>query len=288
MSQSQESSSKSASSANADRRGLVIGNWKMNGDIAGNERLLGALRTQLDAALLADVDVAVCPPFPYLSQTASWLAETGVGWGAQNLARTENGAFTGEVSASMLTDLRCTWVLLGHSERRQLFGETDADVATKVGLALANGLKPVICIGETLDERNADVTQRVLGSQLAAVLPVLGGMAADRYVLAYEPVWAIGTGRTASPEQAQEVHGFLRRTLASGLASALGTAGADIASQVRILYGGSVKGANANELFGQADVDGGLIGGAALIADDFVSICRAAARQCGNVRQGNK
>ena len=269
----------------ARRQALVIGNWKMNGDIAANERLLGALRAQLDQALLARVDVAICPPFAYLSQAATWLGETGTTWGAQNLAATANGAFTGEVSATMLADLRCSWVLIGHSERRQLFGESDEKVAAKVAIALANGLKPVICVGETLEERKAELTERVLGGQLGAVLPMLAGVSPAQYVLAYEPVWAIGTGQTASPAQAQAVHQFLRRSLAEGLSGNAGMAGVDVASRVRILYGGSVKGSNAAELFGQPDVDGGLIGGAALIADDFVAICKAAAQQRGSVRQ---
>ncbi|MGE0310484.1 MAG: triose-phosphate isomerase [Lautropia sp.] len=259
------------------RRALVIGNWKMNGTVAANERLLGALRAQIDASLLADVDVGVCPPFPYLSQAASWLAETGTRWGAQDVARTGDGAYTGEVSAAMLADLRCTWVLVGHSERRQLFGETDADVAAKVAIALEHGLSPVICVGETLAQRESDVTEQVLGAQLRSVIPALAGVAPDRYVLAYEPVWAIGTGRTASPAQAQAVHGFLRASLGRGLSETAGMAGEQVAARVRMLYGGSVKASNAAELFGQPDVDGGLIGGAALVADDFVAICRAAA-----------
>ncbi len=274
-----------AATAGPARRALVIGNWKMNGDVAANERLLGALRTQLDASLLADVDVAVCPPFPYLSQAASWLAESGTAWGAQDVARTPNGAFTGEVSAAMLADLRCRWVLVGHSERRQLFAETDDDVAAKVAIALEHGLCPVICVGETLAQRESDVTEAVLGAQLAAVLPALAGVAPDRYVLAYEPVWAIGTGRTATPEQAQAVHRFLRTSLGERLSDAAGMAGAPVAARVRMLYGGSVKGSNAAELMRQPDVDGGLIGGAALVADDFVAICRAAAAGQSQVRR---
>lgn len=258
--------------AAAVRRPLVIGNWKMNGDGAGNDRLLAALQAALEQAVLAQVEVAVCPPFPYLGQVAERLGESGLRWGAQNLAEQENGAFTGEVSASMLVDLRCTWVLAGHSERRQLFGETDEVVAQKVAQALRHGLRPVICLGETLEERRSEVTEAVLARQLDAVMPVLRPIlpeSAGEFVLAYEPVWAIGTGLTATPEQAQAVHAFLRQRLAEA-----DKAGA---AQVRILYGGSVKPGNAIELFQQADVDGGLIGGAALVADDFVAICNAAA-----------
>jgi triosephosphate isomerase len=271
---------------NGTRQPLVIGNWKMNGDLTTNERLLGGLRAQLDRVLLDRVEVAVCPPFPFISQVATWLGDTGAQWGAQDVARQDNGAFTGEVSASMLADLRCRWVLVGHSERRQLFGETDEAVADRAARALAHGVRPVICLGETLEERQAEVTEAVLARQLDALLPVLaskpGGdegdgadaagarrIGAADYVLAYEPVWAIGTGLTATPAQAQAVHAFLRSRLSqSGIADA---------DKVRILYGGSVKAANAIDLLEQDDVDGGLIGGAALVAEDFVAICKAAA-----------
>jgi triosephosphate isomerase len=247
----------------------VIGNWKMNGELSGNERLLGSLRAKLDRVLLDRVEVAVCPPYPFISQAASWLADTGAQWGAQDVAGQDDGAFTGEVSASMLADLRCRWALVGHSERRQLFGETDETVAQKARQALGRSIRPVICLGETLQERQSEVTEQVLARQLDAVAPVLAEHAAADYVLAYEPVWAIGTGLTASPAQAQAVHAFLRGRLAA--------AGAQDANKVRILYGGSVKAANATDLFEQDDVDGGLIGGASLVADDFVAICRAAA-----------
>jgi triosephosphate isomerase len=263
-------------SKKAQRRPIVIGNWKMNGDVAGNERLLGALRAQLDRNLLDRVEVGICPPFPYVSQVATWLGDTGVTWGAQNVARTGNGAFTGEVSATMLHDLRCTWVLVGHSERRRLFGETGADVATKVANALENGIRPVICVGETLEERQSNVTERILAGQLEAVVPVLAGIDAERYAIAYEPVWAIGTGLTATPAQAQSAHAFLRRSLEQGLSGSAGDdAGGPVAARVRILYGGSVKADNLFELIEQPDVDGGLVGGASLIAEDFVAICKA-------------
>ncbi len=251
------------------RRSLVIGNWKMNGDLAQNERLLGGLRAQIDRPLLDRVDVAVCPPFPYISQAATWLGDTGVRWGGQDVAEQANGAFTGAISGAMLADLRCTWVLIGHSERRQLFGDTDDRVAGKVKQAREAGVRPVICLGETLEERKAQVTEAVLGRQLDAVLDGLVGATGDDFALAYEPVWAIGTGMTASPAQAQAVHAFLRARLARALPEA--------AAVTRILYGGSVKPGNAIDLFEQDDVDGGLIGGAALVADDFVAICKAAA-----------
>ena len=262
----------------AQRRSIVIGNWKMNGDVTGNERLLGALRLQLDRSLLDRVEVGICPPFPYVSQAATWLGDTGATWGAQNVARTANGPYTGEVSASMLRDLRCTWVLIGHSERRQLFGETDEDVATKAAMALAEGIRPVVCVGETLEERQSNVTERVLAEQIRAVAPVLAGADPASYVIAYEPIWAIGTGLTATPVQAQAAHDFLRRTLAQAMAGTIeAEAAAAAAVRTRILYGGSVKPGNALELFEQADVDGGLIGGASLVVEDFVAICKAAA-----------
>ena len=247
---------------------MVIGNWKMNGDASSNRQLLEALRSQLDPSLLRRVDVAVCPPFPFIGQVAQELDAGGIVWGAQDVARQDNGAFTGEVSARMLSELRCTWVLVGHSERRQLFGETDAAVADKVVQAFAHSIRPVVCLGETLEERQAEVTEDVLARQLDAVMPALAEGSGE-YALAYEPVWAIGTGLTATPSQAQAVHAFLRKRLAQA-----GVAGA---GEVRILYGGSVKPGNAVELFEQEDVDGGLIGGAALVATDFVAICNAAA-----------
>ena len=255
--------------SNGSRHPLVIGNWKMNGNLTANERLLGALRAQLDRVLLDRVEVAVCPPFPFISQVATWLGDTGAQWGAQDVAQEDNGAFTGEVSASMLADLRCKWVLTGHSERRHLFGDTDELVAAKASKALSQAIRPVICLGETLQERQSSVTEEVLARQLDAVIPVLSGHTAAEYVLAYEPVWAIGTGLTALPAQAQAAHAFLRRRLVE--------AGVIDADKVRILYGVSVKAANAIDLFEQDDVDGGLIGGASLVADDFVAICKAAA-----------
>jgi triosephosphate isomerase (TIM) len=254
------------------RRPLVLGNWKMNGDIAMAEHLLASLVDSLAAGVLGKVDVGVCPPYPYLGLAAARLAGSRLGWGAQDVSAFDNGAYTGEVSAAMLADLGCRWTLVGHSERRTLFGDTDAEVARKAARAVASGIVPVVCVGETLAEREAAATEQVLGRQLDAVCPVLAEAAragSDAYVLAYEPVWAIGTGLTATPEQAQAAHAFLRRRLADR--------GVDAASGARILYGGSVKAANAAALLSQPDVDGGLIGGASLVAADFVEICAAAA-----------
>ena len=213
-------------------------------------------------------DVAVFAPFPYLGQVQSLLADSALAWGAQTLSEFAEGAYTGEVSAGMLKDFGCSHVLIGHSERRNLFGEHDAVVAAKFAAAQAGGLIPVLCVGETLAQREAGATFEVVAQQLSAAIDRVGVAAMAAAVLAYEPVWAIGTGVTASPAQAQEVHAAMRAQLA-GLDAA-------VAEGVRILYGGSVKPGNAAELFAQADIDGGLIGGAALVADDFLAICQAA------------
>jgi len=250
------------------RKPLVVGNWKMNGTLAANEALLATLRAGLDAALLAGVDVAVLPPFPYLNQAAAWLGETAVGWGAQNVAGYADGAYTGEVSAAMLADLGCRWVTVGHSERRTLLGETSEQVAVKGELALRAGLQPIVCVGETLADREQGLTESVIAAQLEPLARLAAAGGPGQLVLAYEPVWAIGTGRTASPEQAQSVHAFIRARLAA--------AGFNAAA-LRILYGGSVKPASAPALFAMPDIDGGLIGGASLVADEFIAICRSAA-----------
>lgn len=249
------------------RKPLVVGNWKMNGDLVANERLFTALRSSIDRDLLARVDVAVCPPYPYLGQAAAWLGDAGIAWGAQDVASYENGAYTGEVSAAMVSDLGCRWALVGHSERRTLFGETDETVAGKARCALDHDVGVIVCVGETLEEREQGRAEEVLARQVGA-LASLAGAPVERFVLAYEPVWAIGTGRTASPEQAQSMHEFIRGRLAA--------AGFAESARMRLLYGGSVKPANAASLFGMADIDGGLIGGAALVADDFGAICRSA------------
>ncbi|MDH4323148.1 MAG: triose-phosphate isomerase [Betaproteobacteria bacterium] len=236
------------------RARLVAGNWKMHGSLAANRALL-------DAIVAADLECAVCVPFPYLSQTAERLRGTRVAWGAQTLSEHASGAFTGEVSAAMLSEFGCRYVLAGHSERRQLFGETDAQVAAKSVAARNAGITPIVCVGETLPEREAGRMQDVVARQLDAVLAQ--GDIGDA-VVAYEPVWAIGTGRTASPEQVQAVHGFLRKRLSE---------------TTRILYGGSVKPDNAAAIFAMPDVDGGLIGGASLKAQDFIAICTVAQRK---------
>jgi triosephosphate isomerase (TIM) len=235
------------------RARLVAGNWKMHGSLAANRALMDAL-----VAGVQGVECAVCVPFPYLAQAAERLKGTAIAWGAQNLSEHAQGAYTGEVSAAMLTDLGCRYVLVGHSERRQLYGETDAQAAAKFAAAQGAGLRPIFCIGETLAERDAGRTEEVVARQLDAVL---GRSKFGDAVLAYEPVWAIGTGRTATPEQAQAVHGFLRKR---------------VGEATRILYGGSVKAQNAAAIFSMPDVDGGLIGGASLVAADFLAICAAA------------
>ena len=247
------------------KKKLVVGNWKMNGSLARNASLLQALRAGC-APLQAEV--AVCVPFPYLAQTQALLGGSCVAWGAQNLSQHAEGAFTGEVSGAMLGDFGCGVVIVGHSERRALYGEGVEVVAEKFAAAQACGLVPILCVGETLAEREAGVTTAVIAGQLDAVIRRCGVAALRRAVLAYEPVWAIGTGRTATPEQAQEVHVEIRSSLAR--------LDSDVAGQVQILYGGSVKPNNAGELFAQTDIDGGLIGGASLVAADFLAICAAA------------
>jgi triosephosphate isomerase len=227
--------------------------------------LIGGLARALDNA--PPCDVAVCPPYPYLGDAAQALAGTGIDLGAQNMSAQDEGAFTGEVSGGMLKDLCCRYVIVGHSERRSLYGEDDATVAAKFIAARRHGLVPIVCVGESLDQREAGVTNDVVGTQLRAVIAAEGVAALASAVIAYEPVWAIGTGRTATPEQAQEVHAFVRGTIAEEDGT--------IADSIRILYGGSVKASNARDLFSMPDVDGGLVGGAALDADGFAEICRA-------------
>ena len=244
------------------RRKLVVGNWKMHGSVQSNAELLRLLVQGPPVAC----DVAVCPPFPYLAQVAERLAGTGIGWGAQDCSAHEHGAYTGEVSAAMLADFGCRYAIVGHSERRTLHAESDELVARKAGALLAHGITPIVCVGETLAQREGGLTDEVVKRQLSVVIHALGHCVGE-IVVAYEPVWAIGTGLTATPAQAQAVHATLRAQL--GAASAH-------AQRMRILYGGSVKPDNATALFSQADIDGGLIGGAALKAGDFGAICRAA------------
>ncbi len=252
-------------------RPIVAGNWKMNGRIEANEQLLEAMVDTL-SELSGAVDIAICPPYPYLAQVRGSLSaptRKGVSSGAQNVSEQNDGAFTGEVSAQMLVDLGCQWVILGHSERRTLYGETDALVAAKAEQSLQNGLGVMICVGESLEQREAGQAEATVGAQIDAVLGALNHADASQVVVAYEPIWAIGTGKTATPEMAQEMHHFIRSHMA---AKNVGQA-----QQIRILYGGSVKGANAASLFAQPDIDGGLIGGASLQSEDFIKICQAAA-----------
>lgn len=238
-----------------------MGNWKMNGSLATNAPLLAALRAPSDHT--NDCDVAVCVPFPYLAQAAQALQDSGVTVGAQDLSPHQQGAYTGDVAGSMLSDLGCRWVLVGHSERRNYHAETDQGVAHKASAALEAGLTPVVCIGETLAEQEAGQTLGVVARQLAPIL-ALGADAVAHIVVAYEPVWAIGTGRTATPQQAQDVHAAIRASLTS--------VGAE---HVRILYGGSVNASNAANLFSMSDIDGALVGGASLIAEEFLRIVAA-------------
>jgi triosephosphate isomerase (TIM) len=248
------------------RRQLVAGNWKMH----GSRERASALVAEVAASLPAGADVAVLPPFPYVAALVERHAGSTLAFGAQDLSEHREGAFTGEVSGAMLKDIGCTYVLAGHSERRQYHGESDALVARKLVAAQGAGLVPILCVGETLAERDGGTTEAVIARQLDAVVGIAGIGAFANAVVAYEPVWAIGTGRTASPEQAQAVHAFIR----DKLAALDGT----IAGSLRILYGGSMKPSNAAELLGQRDVDGGLIGGASLVAADFLAICAAADR----------
>jgi triosephosphate isomerase len=248
---------------------LVAGNWKSNGNLAANEQLLDAVRG--GAAGLAGVECAVCAPYPYLFQIQRQLAGSAVTWGGQDVSPFGAGAYTGAVTAAMLREFGCSFAIVGHSERRSIFGESSAIVAAKFGAAMQAGLTPILCIGETLQERDAGAMERVVGAQIDAVIEAAGIAALAKSVVAYEPVWAIGTGKTATPEQAQAAHAFIRGRIA--------THDAAVASGLRILYGGSVKAANAPQLFAMPDIDGGLIGGAALVAEEFMAICRAAERR---------
>lgn len=247
------------------RKKLIAGNWKMH----GSRSMAAALVSDIVASMPADIDVAVFPPLPYLAALTERFGGSGLGFGGQDVSEHEGqGAYTGEASAAMLADVGATWVLAGHSERRQYHGESDALVARKFAAARAGGLTPILCVGETLAEREAGKTEQVVGRQLAAAIELNGIASFDTAVIAYEPVWAIGTGHTATPEQVQHVHAFIRSQLAKEDVM--------IARLTRLLYGGSVKAANAAALFEQPDVDGGLIGGASLAAADFLDICAAA------------
>jgi triosephosphate isomerase (TIM) len=248
------------------RNRFVIGNWKLNGSHARNAELLAALLRVVTASIRGK-NCAVCVPSPYLAQTQAVLSGSPLGWGAQDVSRFDTGAYTGEVSATMVTEFGSRYAIVGHSERRALFGDMDAVVAEKFGRARAAGLTAVLCVGETLAEREAGHTESVVTRQLEAVTAVHGADGLADAIVAYEPVWAIGTGKTATPMQAQEVHGFLRGWVAKKNRS--------VADTLPILYGGSVKKSNAAELFAMPDIDGGLIGGASLVADEFLGIWAA-------------
>ena len=247
------------------RQKLVAGNWKLNGSKSSIEPLVNSILSGLKD--LDNVAVAVCAPYVYIPMTQDLLAGSRIGLGAQDVAEQDAGAFTGEVSAPMLNEFGCEYAIVGHSERRALYGEQDADTARKFAAARKHGLKPILCVGETLDEREQGITEAVVARQLDAVIALEGVEALVDGVIAYEPVWAIGTGKTASPQQAQDVHAFIRGKLIS--------LNETVAAKVQILYGGSVKGANAAELFAMPDIDGGLIGGASLDANEFLAICKA-------------
>jgi triosephosphate isomerase len=242
---------------------LIVGNWKMNGSLGANEALLKGLLGGIKAPACA---VAVCVPAPYLAQCQTLLAGSAVDLGVQDVSQHESGAYTGEISVAMLKEFGVRYAIVGHSERRQYHGETDAVVAVKAQRALAGGVTPIVCVGETLAEREANRTEEVVKRQLAAVIH-LNGHCISEIVVAYEPVWAIGTGKTATPEQAQQVHAVLRAQL---------KAASPHPERIHLLYGGSMNAANAAQLLGQSDIDGGLVGGASLKAPDFLTIIAAA------------
>jgi triosephosphate isomerase len=247
------------------RRKLVAGNWKMHGALSQNAGLLDAVCN--GAASLTKVDCVVCVPFPYLAQAQQKLSGSNVKWGAQDVHQLDKGAYTGEVSAAMLRDFGCSYVIVGHSERRAYYNESSHLVAEKFLAAQQAGIIPILCVGETLEQREGGITEAIVAEQLDALINLGGVQVLHNAVVAYEPVWAIGTGKTATSAQAQAVHAFIRQRVASH--------DGQIASGLCILYGGSVKANNAVELFAMPDIDGGLIGGASLVADDFLAICRA-------------
>ncbi len=248
--------------SNTKRRQLVVGNWKMNGSKRENADLVTGIIAGLSSEITAEI--VVCPAFPYLESVSEQIRGSNLVLGAQNVAKEPKGAFTGEVSAQMLADLDCKFVIIGHNERRRIQGETDEQVAQKFNAAQAQGLTPILCVGESLEKREAGEYLAVIDQQLSAVLSRVGLDAFANAVVAYEPVWAVGTGKTATPEQAQEVHRFIRQKLGY------------LAQTVRVLYGGSVKAGNAAELFALQDIDGALLGGASLDANEFLTICKCA------------
>ncbi|MEE9328446.1 MAG: triose-phosphate isomerase [Cocleimonas sp.] len=246
------------------RKTLVAGNWKLNGSKDSIQELLKGILAGMPEA---KADVAVCAPYIYIPLVEEILSGTEIGYGSESISEHDSGAFTGEIAGSMLKEFSCQYAIVGHSERRTLFGEQDADTANKFAAARKHGLTPILCIGELLEERESGTTEEVVARQLDAVIELEGVEALNDAVIAYEPVWAIGTGMTASPQQAQDVHAFIRGKIAA--------LNAGVAEKVQILYGGSVNGGNADELFAMEDIDGGLIGGASLKAEDFLAICRA-------------
>ena len=247
------------------RRPMLAGNWKMNGSKAESTALIKGIKTGMGA--ITNAEVLVCPPFVLLPQTVDQVAGSAILVGAQDLNINDSGAYTGEISGPMLKELGCSHVIVGHSERRAYYGETNEVVAEKFKAAQHHGLVPVLCVGETLGQRQADQTEQVINAQIDAVLDLCGISAFNDSVVAYEPVWAIGTGMTATPEQAQDVHAFIRKKIAASDGA--------VAEGLHILYGGSMKPDNAAGLLAKTDIDGGLIGGASLNADDFLGICRA-------------
>lgn len=248
------------------RQSLVVANWKMNGSLASNQALLDAIKQGCQD--VSHVQISICPPAVYLAQVSQLLTGSAISWGAQNVSHEAGGAFTGEIAVSMLAELQCCYVIIGHSERRSLYAESDQIVAEKFARVRNAGLIPILCVGETLSERESNQTETVVLRQLDAVLASEGIAGFHQAVIAYEPVWAIGTGKTASREQAQAVHAVIRQHLAKQDAA--------VAEKIQILYGGSVKANNATELFAMPDIDGGLIGGASLQAQEFLAICKAA------------
>lgn len=247
------------------RQPLIAGNWKMNGTKASAQALLSGVVT--GAASISKAEIVVCPPFPFLSLSEQLLTSSSVQLGAQTVSTESSGAYTGEVSASMLAEFGCRYVIIGHSERREYYGETDEIVAKKLSACLAQGLTPILCVGESLQQREQNQTESVIAGQIDGIVSRIGIDAFNQIEIAYEPIWAIGTGMTATPEQAQAVHAFIRQRIAKDSQV--------IAEKIRILYGGSMKAANAHDLLSQPDIDGGLIGGASLVADDFLAICQA-------------
>ena len=248
------------------RQPIIAGNWKMNGSRDSIRELLDGIKAGMAEVNMAEV--VVCAPYVYLADAEQQLAGTKVAWGGQNLSTEASGAFTGEISAAMLLDFHCKYVIVGHSERRSYYGDDDALVAKKFAVAREAGLTPILCIGETLAEREKGITEQVVARQTRAVIDLVGVKALADGVIAYEPVWAIGTGKTATPQQAQDVHAYIRKMIAEH--------DAEVAAKVRIQYGGSMNAANAAELLAMEDIDGGLIGGASLKASDFLTICKAA------------